>query len=159
MFEACWHDYYPQTELLIKRGAKLDTEFPQMFGMNCLDVACYYQNYEIVYLLLKYRFSTKELRERNEIFKQKYPEQVNLIDEKVQQLMDYFDNYLPSTSRMFLLRKVQQRDPGNTQLTKYSTLLLDLLPGEFLEIAKYYTPSGSNHLEGASEPQKVSESK
>ena len=118
-----------------------------MFGMNCLDVACYYQNYEIVYLLLKYQFTTEELRKRQVIFQSKFPGQINLIDAKVQDLIDYFESYIPSMGRMFLLRNLQKEDPNNQQLSKFSSLLGDLLPEEFLEIAKYYTPTEQNSVE------------
>lgn len=118
-----------------------------MFGMNCLDVACYYQNYEIVYLLLKYKFTTEELRKRQVIFQTKFPGQINLIDTKVQELIDYFESYMPSMGRMFLLRNLQKEDPNNQQLSKFSSLLGDLLPEEFLEIVKYYTPTEQNCIE------------
>lgn len=107
--------------------------------MSCIDASCYRKKYPAVFLLLKNGIPTQKLRERHQHFLSAYPKDpIILIDEKIEQIMDYFDNYMPKVQNYHLIKELQSKlpevEPKQDELKKYSHILKNLVSKHYENI-------------------------
>lgn len=107
--------------------------------MSCIDAACYRKKYPTVFLLLKSGISSAKIRERHQHFKVTYPKDpISLVDEKIEQIMDYFDKYLPQVETFHLVRELQTSKPTvvprQEDLKRHSSTLKGLISKHYENI-------------------------
>lgn len=114
--------------------------------MSCIDAACYKKKYATVFLLLKSGITTAKVRERHEYFAKAYPkDNIQMIDERIEQIMAFFDKYLPRLENFDLVRQLQTSHaavtPRHPELAKYDTLLKDMVTKDYESVLVKYVAS------------------
>ncbi len=95
--------------------------------------------------------TSKTIRERHQYFIENYPkDNIRLIDDRVEQIMNYIDIVLPRYQNFMLVRNMQKKSNGavtrNAELAKYPTLLKGLLSKHFEIIMKNYVTNKTEHI-------------
>lgn len=109
--------------------------------MNCVDAACFHREYHIIFLLMRYGAKSETIRARNKEFSEKYKkDQVTLMDSKIEEIMDFFELYLPRIDAFVMLRNAQKKDPTDHHLpgVKHPALLGKLLSKRFEKVMHEY---------------------
>ena len=94
VFEACYLGAHEQVDLLIRSGAEISRSYPDMFGMTCIDAACYRRKYAVVVLLLNRGVACSTVRERGALFLQSH--NIKLVDDAIERILGFFECTLDS---------------------------------------------------------------
>lgn len=113
--------------------------------MSCIDAACYRKKYPTVFFLLQQGVPTQKIRERHEYFLKAYPGEVILKDERIEKIMDFFDNFMPRLENYHLVRNLQMAhptvEPKHPELKKYSNVLKNMVSKHYESVLTNYVTS------------------